>query len=223
MDSNGYSSDFVQLAIEAGALSFGDYTLKCGRNSPYFFNSGVFSSGASIASLGECYARAILASDIEFGCLFGPAYKGIPLVVATAAALARQGCDRPYAFNRREAKTHGEKGRLIGFLKGKVLILDDVITAGTAIREAMEIIKAEGASPAGVVIAMDRQERGTGQLSAVEEVEREFGIPVCKVASLASLIEYMRSDQVRHEHLGKMEAHLEACITLSPDFGETSR
>lgn len=211
MSNRDYARDLLRLSIEAGALTFGDFTTKSGRQTPYFFNSGVFSSGAVISRLGDCYAEAILASGLEFECLFGPAYKGIPLVVATAAALASRGYDLPYAFNRKEAKTHGEKGALVGRLQGKTLIVDDVITAGTAIRESVEIIgAAEGASLTGIVIAMDRQERGQGKHSAVEEVASEFGVKVCSVATLRSLIEYLRSDPAWSEQLPRVEAYREA-------------
>lgn len=210
MRTGDYARELCRLSIETGALTFGDFTLKSGRRSPYFFNSGVFSSGDAISRLGHCYAEAILAGDMQFDCLFGPAYKGIPLVVATAVALASRGCDLPYAFNRKEAKTHGEKGSLVGSLKGRVLVIDDVITAGTALREAMEVIRAEGAEVAGLVVAMDRQERGKDGYSAVQEVEREFRVRVNSVASLASLIEYLRTEPGYREQLSAVDAYRQA-------------
>ena len=181
---------FLELALAAQVLRFGEFTLKSGRTSPYFFNAGRFDSGAALAVLAECYADALVAHGLQFDMLFGPAYKGIPLATALALALARRGRDVPVAFNRKEAKAHGEGGTLIGApLAGRVLIVDDVITAGTAIREAIDIIRGAGATPGGVVIALDRQERGqAGERSAVQEVEAEFGLPVVAVAGLAELL-----------------------------------
>jgi orotate phosphoribosyltransferase len=186
-----YKQAFIQLALARGALRFGSFTLKSGRVSPYFFNAGLFNTGAALAELGACYADAIVAAGLEFDVLFGPAYKGIPLATATATALAqRHGRDVPWVFNRKEAKDHGEGGNLVGApLSGRVLIVDDVITAGTAIRESIDIIRAAGAEPCGVALALDRQERGRGERSAVQEVEQEFGLPVTSIISLADLLE----------------------------------
>jgi len=187
--------EFIQLCIELGVLRFGEFKLKSGRMSPYFFNAGLFNTGHAIASLGRHYARTLAQSDIAYDMLFGPAYKGIPLVTATAAALAEhEGRDRPYAFNRKEAKDHGEGGTTIGApLAGRVLIVDDVITAGTAIHESVAIIEAHGARPAGVLIALDREERGTGELSAVQEVERTYGLPVISVLKLRDLATHLEA------------------------------
>jgi orotate phosphoribosyltransferase len=187
-----HQRQFLELALARQVLRFGEFTLKSGRISPYFFNAGRFDSGAALAALGECYAAALAASGIEYDMLFGPAYKGIPLATAAATALAARGRDVPLAFNRKEAKTHGEGGNLIGApLAGRVLIVDDVITAGTAIREALEIIRGAGATPCAVLIALDRQERGqVGERSAAQEVEAEFGLPVIAVAGLEQLLQF---------------------------------
>jgi orotate phosphoribosyltransferase len=176
-------------------LRFGEFTLKSGRVSPYFFNAGLFNTGHAIAGLGRHYARAAALSGIGFDMLFGPAYKGIPLVTATAAALAEhEGMNLPFAFNRKEAKDHGEGGSIVGApLAGRVLIVDDVMTAGTAIRESVEIIRAQGATPAGVLIALDREERGQGERSAVQEVQETYGLPVVSVLRLRDLIEHLES------------------------------
>ena len=186
-----YQHEFIKLAMRQQALRFGEFTLKSGRISPYFFNAGLFNDGESIAALGRCYAAALLRSNIPFDMLFGPAYKGIPLVTTTAVALAtEQQLNVPYAFNRKESKDHGEGGNLVGAkLSGRVVIVDDVITAGTAIREAVEIIRRAGAEPAAVLLALDRQERGKGELSAVQEVTAEFGLRCVSVLSLATLID----------------------------------
>jgi orotate phosphoribosyltransferase len=186
-----HQRDFLDLAINRNALRFGEFTLKSGRVSPYFFNAGRFDSGAALAALGECYAAALAESGVEFDMLFGPAYKGIPLATTLACALAARGRDVPVAFNRKEAKDHGEGGRLIGApLAGRVLIVDDVITAGTAIRESLEIIRGAGATPCAVVIALDRQERGqVGERSAAQEVAAEFDLPVIAVAGLEQLLQ----------------------------------
>ena len=188
-----YQRDFLRFAIDLGVLRFGRFTLKSGRISPYFFNSGMFNTGQSLARLGRYYAEAIAHAGIAFDMLFGPAYKGIPLVSATAIALAdRHGSDVPYCFNRKEAKDHGEGGSTVGAeLHGRVLIVDDVITAGTSVGESVRIIRAAGAAPCGVAIALDRSERGAGSLSAVQEVERSHGIPVLSIATLDDLIEYL--------------------------------
>jgi orotate phosphoribosyltransferase len=187
--------DFIRLCLDLGVLRFGEFTLKSGRVSPYFFNAGLFNTGRAISTLGRHYARTAARSGVEFDVLFGPAYKGIPLVTATAAALAEyEGIDRPYAFNRKEAKDHGEGGTIVGAaLAGRVLIVDDVITAGTAIRESVEIIRAHGATPAGVLIALDRQERGGGELSAVQETERAYGLPVISVLRLEDLAAHLEA------------------------------
>ena len=204
-----YQSDFIDLCTRLGVLKFGSFKLKSGRDSPYFFNAGLFNSGAAIAAVGKAYADAIVASDISFDMLFGPAYKGIPLVTAATAALAEHhDIDLPFAFNRKESKDHGEGGLIVGTpLKGRVLIVDDVITAGTAIRESIEIIRAAGAHPAGVLLALDRQERGAvSPLSAVQEVREQFGMPVVAVISLADLMQHMRS-LGRDADLASMETY----------------
>jgi orotate phosphoribosyltransferase len=181
---------FLELSLEREVLRFGKFTLKSGRNSPYFFNAGLFNTGSALASLGQHYAEAIVNSGIEFDVLFGPAYKGIPLASVTAAALyENHNIDTLYAFNRKEIKTHGEGGQIVGAaLKGRILVIDDVITAGTAIREAAEIISAHGAKMAGILIALDRQERGQGKRSAVQEVKDEFSVPVISIASVSDLM-----------------------------------
>ena len=187
--------DFIRLCIDLGVLRFGEFTLKSGRSSPYFFNAGLFNTGRAIGSLGRHYARAAALSGVPFDMLFGPAYKGIPLVTATAAAMAEhEGRDLPFAFNRKEAKDHGERGTIVGAtLQGRVLIVDDVITAGTAIRESVEIIRSHGATPAGVLIALDREERGQGDRSAVQEVEETFGLPVVSVLRLRDLTAHLEA------------------------------
>ena len=186
-----YQLNFIELALARNALRFGQFTLKSGRSSPYFFNAGLFSDGEAALVLGQCYASAIARSGIAFDMIFGPAYKGIPLATATAIALAEQH-DRsvPYAFNRKEAKDHGEGGNIVGSpLTGRVLVIDDVITAGTAIRESLEIIRGASAEPAGVALALDRQERGQGSLSAVQEIEASYGLKCVSVVTLTDLIE----------------------------------
>lgn len=187
------SSSFIELCLELGVLRFGEFKLKSGRVSPYFFNAGLFNSGRALAELGRHYANAIQAANLQCDVLFGPAYKGIPLVASTAVALAdSHSRNLPWAFNRKEAKDHGEGGTIVGApLRGKVVIVDDVITAGTAIRESVEIIRAQGAEPAAVVLALDRQERGQGALSAVQEVEQTLGLPVTSIIKLADLITYL--------------------------------
>ncbi len=204
-----YQRDFIRFAIERGVLRFGEFTLKSGRTSPYFFNAGLFNSGGALAKLGQFYAAAIQDSGIDFDVLFGPAYKGIPLAATTAVALAEQhGRDLPWCFNRKEAKDHGEGGTLVGApLAGRVLIVDDVITAGTAIREVMQIIQAQGAQAAGVLIALNRQERGQGELSAIQEVERDFAMPVISIVSLAQVLEYLAEDAELKRHLPAVEAY----------------
>ena len=186
------SREFIAFACEQGVLRFGEFKTKAGRLSPYFFNAGLFDDGASLSRLSDFYARRVLAAGVGFDVLFGPAYKGIPLAAGTAMALAGRGHNTPYAYNRKEAKDHGEGGTLVGApLKGRVLIIDDVISAGTSVRESVDLIRAAGATPAAVLIALDRQERGQGELSAVQEVEKSFGIPVISVASLTDLIDYL--------------------------------
>jgi orotate phosphoribosyltransferase len=187
------SASFIELCLGLGVLRFGEFKLKSGRLSPYFFNAGGFNTGRALAELGRHYAAAIERSGLQFDVLFGPAYKGIPLVASASIALAdRYGRDVPWAFNRKEAKDHGEGGTIVGAPpRGRVLIVDDVITAGTAIREAIEIITAAGGQPAGVVLALDRQERGTGQLSAVQEVEQTLRLPVTSILRLADLVDYL--------------------------------
>ena len=189
-----YQHEFIEYALECGVLRFGQFSLKSGRQSPYFFNTGLFNTGARLGKLGGFYAQALLHHGIAADVLYGPAYKGIPLVSATAIALAQlTGAEIPFTFNRKEAKDHGEGGLLVGTpLQGKVLILDDVITAGTSVRESVEIIGAAGATPCGVLIALDRQEKGQGDRSAVEEVRERFGMPVFAIVTLADLIEYLR-------------------------------
>jgi orotate phosphoribosyltransferase len=199
---------FIELALTQQALSFGEFTLKSGRISPYFFNAGRFFSGRSLLELGRCYAAALAAAPVEFDLLFGPAYKGIPLVATTACALADQfGRDIPYAYNRKEAKDHGEGGLLVGApVKGRVLIVDDVITAGTAVREVVDIIRAAGAEPAGVIIGLNRQERGRGELSAIQEVERDYGIPVFSIISLEHILLYLQAEGAT-EDLARVRAY----------------
>lgn len=189
------SSSFISLCLELGVLRFGEFKLKSGRISPYFFNAGLFNSGRALAGLGRAYAQAIVQGGLSFDVLFGPAYKGIPLVASTAVALADQhGRSVPWSFNRKEAKDHGEGGVIVGApLQGRVLIVDDVITAGTAIREALDIIRTAGAQPVGVVLALDRQERGQGTLSAVQEVEQTLGLPVTSILKLTDLISYLQA------------------------------
>ena len=189
-----YQKDFVDFMLEIGALKFGEFTLKSGRVSPYFFNAGAFNTGEHLSQLGKFYAQAIAESGVDFDVLFGPAYKGIPLATAAAMALNDNfGKNVPYSFNRKEAKTHGEGGNIVGHaLEGEVLIIDDVITAGTAIGEAMEIIDANGAKAKGVIVAVDRQEKGRGELSAIQEVEQNFGITVLSIINLSHLVDYLK-------------------------------
>lgn len=204
-----YQRDFIRFAIERGVLRFGAFTLKSGRVSPYFFNAGLFNSGLALAQLGRFYAAAVVESGIAFDVLFGPAYKGIPLAAATAVALAEQHqLDMPWCFNRKEAKAHGEGGSLVGApLQGRVLIVDDVITAGTAIREVMQIIQSQNAQAAGVLIALNREERGQGELSAIQEVERDFAMPVVSIVSLSQVLEYLAEDAELKQHLPAVEAY----------------
>lgn len=202
---------FLDFVVGNGILRFGRFTLKSGRVSPYFFNAGLFNTGERLAFLGRCYAAAVRSSGAEFDMLFGPAYKGIPLAVATAMALARDhGVDRPWCFNRKEEKDHGEGGATVGApLKGRVLIVDDVVSAGTAVRESAEIIGRRGAVPAGVVVAMDRQEKGAGGGSAIGEIERSLGVPVASIVTLDELIRWMESagDGPPRRHLAEVAAY----------------
>lgn len=204
-----YQREFLDFALDLGVLRFGQFTLKSGRVSPYFFNAGLFNSGAALARLGRFYAQTIVDAGLDFDVLYGPAYKGIPLAAVTAAALYDQhGVDVPYAFNRKEAKRHGEGGNIVGHpLEGDVLIIDDVITAGTAIRESMDIISAAGARPAGIVIALDRQERGRGERSAIQEVEADYRIPVAAIVRLEDLIAFVHQRGDASQHLANIEAY----------------
>jgi orotate phosphoribosyltransferase len=190
-----YQTEFIELARQYNVLNFGEFTLKSGRISPYFFNAGAFSSGRALAILGRCYARRIVESGLQFDLLLGPAYKGIPLAATTAVALAEHhGVDIPFAYNRKEAKTHGEGGVMVGApLKGRVLVIDDVITAGTAVREVIAMITAAGAELAGVAIGLNRQERGAGQLSAIQEVEQAYEVPVLSIIDMSHIIDYLEA------------------------------
>ncbi len=206
-----YQREFLNFALEVGVLRFGEFTLKSGRISPYFFNAGLFNTGASLARLGRYYAQAIVDSGIEFDLLYGPAYKGIPLAAVTCVALAdHHGRDIPYAFNRKEAKDHGEGGSIVGSpLQGRVLIIDDVISAGTSVRESVEIILENGATPAGVIIALDRQERGQQDRSAIDEVEARFGMPVASIVRLEHLIAYLTEKPGSADALARIQAYRE--------------
>ncbi|MFC4159868.1 orotate phosphoribosyltransferase [Chitinimonas lacunae] len=202
------STDFIAFAVEHDVLRFGEFQTKAGRLSPYFFNAGLFNDGASVGQLGRFYAEAAQAAGISFDMLFGPAYKGIPLATTTAVALAEKGHNVPFCFNRKEAKDHGEGGNLVGApLRGRVLIIDDVISAGTSVRESVELIRAQGAMPAGVLIALDRQERGKGERSAVQEVESDYGIPVIAIAKLIDLIDFLRGRPELEQNLQLVEAY----------------
>ncbi|KFN51833.1 hypothetical protein N790_13820 [Arenimonas malthae CC-JY-1] len=209
-----HQSRFLDLALDRQVLRFGQFTLKSGRVSPYFFNAGLFDSGAALGTLGKCYAEALDDAGLQFDMLFGPAYKGIPLATALAVAMACRGRDVPVAFNRKEAKAHGEGGSLIGApVRGRVLIVDDVITAGTAIRESIGIIRAAGGEPCGVLIALDRQERGqSGDLSAAQEVTAEFGLPVIAVAGLDELLAHA-------DERPQVAAHKDALVSYRAAYG----
>lgn len=209
-----YQREFIEFALEKEVLKFGEFTLKSGRKSPYFFNAGLFNTGRDLARLGRFYAAALADSGIEFDVLFGPAYKGIPIATTTAVALAdHHDLDTPYCFNRKEAKDHGEGGNLVGSaLEGRIMLVDDVITAGTAIRESMEIIQANGADLAGVLVAIDRQEKGKGELSAIQEVERDFGCAIISIVSLTDLVTFL-------EEKGTDAEHLEAVKTYRAEYG----
>lgn len=204
-----YQREFIEFALEEQVLKFGEFTLKSGRTSPYFFNAGLFNTGRDLARLGRFYAAALAESGIEFDVLFGPAYKGIPIATTTAVALAdHHDIDTPYCFNRKEAKDHGEGGNLVGNpLEGRIMLVDDVITAGTAIRESMEIIKANGADLAGVLVAIDRQEKGKGELSAIQEVERDFGCSVISIICLGDLVTYLEEQGNSAEQLESVKAY----------------
>ena len=206
-----YQKAFIEFALSREVLRFGEFTLKSGRVSPYFFNAGLFNTGSALAQLGQYYAEAIVESGLEYDVLFGPAYKGIPLAAACSVALAEHHQqDVPYSFNRKEAKAHGEGGNIVGSaLQGRILIIDDVITAGTAIRESMQIIDAAGAKPAGVLIALDRQEKGTGELSAIQEVEQQYGIPVLSIIKLEDLISYLEQQPDMQTNLAAVMAYRE--------------
>jgi len=210
----GYKREFIELALELGVLRFGEFTLKSGRVSPYFFNAGLFNTGYAAAKLGRFYATAIAESGVHFDMLFGPAYKGIPLATLTAASLAEQhDIDVPFAFNRKEAKAHGEGGSIVGApLSGDVLIVDDVITAGTAVREACQIIAAAGARTAGLIISLDRQERGQGAYSAVQELQQTLEIPVISIVKLDDLINIL-------EESSEYERHLEPVLAYRREYG----
>ncbi len=196
-----FRQEFIEFAVACKVLRFGEFTTKAGRQSPYFFNAGLFNDGASLGRLAGFYAKAAQTGGVAFDMLFGPAYKGIPLVAAISIALAGAGSNYPFAYNRKEAKDHGEGGTIVGApLAGRVLIVDDVISAGTSVRESVELIRAAGATPAGVLIALDRQERGQGELSAVQEVQRDYGIPVVAVAGLRDLMTYLASHPEFESH-----------------------
>ena len=209
-----FQRDFIEFAIERGVLKFGEFTLKSGRVSPYFFNAGLFNRGGDLATLGRFYANALMDAGVEFNVLFGPAYKGIPIATTTAVALAdNHNLDVPYCFNRKEAKTHGEGGNLVGSpLEGKVMLVDDVITAGTAIRESMTLIEQQQASLSGVLIALDRQERGKGELSAIQEVERDFNTQVISIVSLADVVSYLGEK-------GGFDSEIAAINTYRENYG----
>ena len=211
-----YQRDFIAFAIEQGVLKFGEFTLKSGRVSPYFFNAGLFQTGRALAKLGRFYAQTIVDSSLKADVLFGPAYKGIPLAAVTAAALAdHHDLDMPYSFNRKEAKTHGEGGNIVGApLSGDILIIDDVITAGTAIREVMGLIEQSGARAGGVIIALDRQERGQGEQSAIQEVQAQYGVPVVSIVSLEQVLTYLE------EQSGSdLSSHAEAVRAYRDRYG----
>ena len=203
-----FRQDFLRFALEQDVLRFGEFVTKAGRLSPYFFNAGLFNDGASTLTLARFYAQAILESGIEFDMLFGPAYKGIVLASATAMMLAERGRNVPFAYNRKEAKDHGEGGTLVGApLAGRVLIIDDVMSAGTSVRESLRLIEQAGAVPAGVAIALDRMEKGTGELSAVQEVRQQYGLPVVPIASLRDLLALLADDAAFRQHLAPVQAY----------------
>lgn len=211
-----FQTDFLNFVIQHEILRFGEFTLKSGRISPYFFNAGLFDTGEKLAFLASCYARAIVHSRQKFDVLFGPAYKGIPLVAATAMALATEhGVNKPYCFNRKEAKEHGEGGTIVGAeLTGQVLIIDDVITAGTAVREAAEILTAAGAKVCGIAVAMDRQERGTGELSAIQEIEKYYQIAVVSIIKLQDIIDFLQK-----ANSSALQSHLDSVVAYRQQYG----
>ncbi len=205
-----FRQEFIRFAVEQKVLRFGEFKTKAGRMSPYFFNAGLFNHGAALKKLAQFYAKAIHASELRYDMLFGPAYKGIPLVAAIAIAFDDAGRDLPYAFNRKEAKDHGEGGSVIGAaLEGRVLIVDDVISAGTSVRESVELIRTSGAVPCGVAIALDRQEKGAGDLSAVQEVRQSYTIPVISIATLEDLVGYLAADAALTPHLEAVRSYRE--------------
>ena len=205
---NQLSQAFIAFAIEQQVLKFGEFKTKAGRISPYFFNAGLFNDGMSLLKLGEFYAESIKKSQLQFDMLFGPAYKGITLAASIAIALAKNGHNVPFAYNRKEAKDHGEGGVIVGApLRGRVLIIDDVISAGTSVRESVDLIKQHGAAPCGVAIALDRQEKGLGELSAVQEVMQTNQIPVCAIANLSDLLEYVANQQDMAQHLLNIQSY----------------
>jgi len=205
---SNFRQDFIRFAVRQKVLCFGEFQTKAGRLSPYFFNAGLFNDGAALRNLSQFYAQAILASAVPFDMLFGPAYKGIPLAAGTAIALAEQGRNVPYCYNRKEAKDHGEGGTTVGAaLQGRVLIIDDVISAGTSVRESIDLIRAAGAEPCGVVIALDRMERGQGELSAVQEVQRNYGIPVVSIATLDDLLDYLQNEADMKQNLATVQSY----------------
>ncbi|AMO54422.1 orotate phosphoribosyltransferase [Endozoicomonas montiporae] len=206
-----YQREFIEFALEQEVIRFGEFTLKSGRKSPYFFNAGLFNTGEAMSKLGKFYAQALVNSGIEFDILFGPAYKGIPLATATAVALSEQhGRNVPWCFNRKEVKDHGEGGNIVGAaLEGRAIIVDDVISAGTAVREVMQIIAPSDASPAAVMIALDRQEKGQGELSAIQEVERDFGIPVVSIIKLKDLLTYVEGTEAFKQFAPAIRAYRE--------------
>jgi len=203
-----FRKQFIAFCIDCGVLRFGQFKTKAGRMSPYFFNAGLFNDGAMLGRVGQFYAKAILAAGQPFDMLFGPAYKGIPLAASVAIALAQAGCNVPYSFNRKETKDHGEGGRVIGAaLAGRVLIVDDVISAGTSVRESIELIRADGAYPCGVAIALDRMERGAGEYSAVQEVREHFGLPVIAIADLDDLVQFLGAKPGLEQQLIEIERY----------------
>lgn len=208
-----FRQDFIRFAVQQKVLCFGEFQTKAGRLSPYFFNAGLFNDGASLRSLSQFYAQAILAADVPFDMLFGPAYKGIPLAAGAAIALAEQGRNVPYCYNRKEAKDHGEGGTTVGAkLQGRVLIIDDVISAGTSVRESIALIRAAGAEPCGVVIALDRMERGLGTVSAVQEVQQMYQLPVIAIATLDDLLGFLQSE-------AQMQQNLQATQSYRDQYG----
>jgi orotate phosphoribosyltransferase len=203
-----YQQNFIEFAIRRDALRFGEFTLKSGRTSPYFFNAGLFNTGDDLLELSKAYAAALERSGLDYDIIFGPAYKGIPLATVTAMALASNGINKPFAFNRKEKKDHGEGGNIVGApLEGNILIVDDVITAGTAIRESMDLIKNAGAKPAGVLIALDRQEQGTGERSAIQEVQNTFGIPVVSIIKLDEILDYLNTRPGFRDHAARVATY----------------